>query len=259
MSRADDHGDAWEAWKASPWGRIRFALVADALDRAVGSLGDRPLRILDVGGADGFETLPYAVRGHSLTVADPAEGFLDRGRAEAERLGVADRVRWITTGLDELAEVGGTAYDVVVCHFVLQYRPAGALAGDLAALAQATRPGGVVSIVCPNDAGAVLRTLTRRGPAAARLELGRATQRSHTFEHDSRKLSHAEVVAGLAATGLREESWMGGRVANDLIADDDLKHDPSYFEELLALERELCRRDPYREVGAFWQLTARRT
>ncbi|WP_404382322.1 methyltransferase domain-containing protein [Knoellia locipacati] len=259
MSRADEHLDAWEAWKSSPWGRIRFALVRDALDEAVASLGDQPLRILDVGGADGFETLPYAVRGHSLTVADPAEGFLDRGRLEAERLVVADRVHWTTAGLDELAEAGGTAYDVVICHFVLQYRPAGALTDDLAALAQVTRPGGLVSIVCPNDAGAVLRTLTRQGPAAARLELNRTTQRSHTFEHESRKLSHAEVAVGLADVGLREESWRGGRVANDLVADDDPKHDPDYFEELLALERELCRRDPYRGVGAFWQLTARRT
>ncbi|GAA4121246.1 methyltransferase domain-containing protein [Knoellia locipacati] len=259
MSRADEHLDAWEAWKSSPWGRIRFALVADALDEAVASLGDQPLRILDVGGADGFETLPYAVRGHALTVADPAEGFLDRGRAEAERLGVADRVRWTTAGLDELAEVGETAYDVVVCHFVLQYRPEGALAADLATLAGVTRSGGVVSLVCPNDAGAVLRTLTRQGPAAARAELGRVTQRSHTFEHESRKLSHEDVAAGLAAVGLVEESWLGGRVANDLVADDDAKHDPTYFEELLGLERELCRRDPYRGVGAFWQLTARRT
>lgn len=259
MSRADEHLDAWEAWKASPWGRIRFALVADALDEAVASLGSGPLRILDVGGADGFETLPYAVRGHALTVADPAEGFLARGRAEAERLGVTDRVRWRTAGLDELRDVGGTAYDVVVCHFVLQYRPAGSLLADLAALARATRPGGLVSIVCPNDAGAVLRTLTREGPAAARAELGRATQRSHTFDHESRKLSHDEVVAGLGHVGLTEVSWRGGRVANDLVADDEVKHDPGYFEELLALERELCRRDPYRGVGAFWQLTARRT
>lgn len=172
MSGADEHLDAWEAWKASPWGRIRFALVADALDEAVASLGSAPLRILDVGGADGFETLPYAVRGHSLTVADPAEGFLDRGRAEARRLGVEDRVRWTTAGLDDLSGTGETAYDVVVCHFVLQYRPEGALAGDLAALARVTRPGGVVSVVCPNDAGAVLRTLTRQGPAAARAEPG---------------------------------------------------------------------------------------
>lgn len=258
MARADERVEEWEAWKASPWGRLRFALIRDALDEAIATLGDRSLRILDVGGADGFETLPYAVRGHSLTVADPADGFFTPGRAEAERLGVADRVRWVAAGLEDLPHGDDTAYDVVVCHFVLQYRPAGSLAADAAALARLTAPGGVVSVACPNEPGLVLRTLTRDGPAAAREELGRSSQRSHTFGHDSLKLSREEVAAALGEAGVSETAWMGVRVANDLVADDSLKHDPEYFEDLLALERELCRRDPYRGVGALWQLTATR-
>src|SRR4051812_7001137 len=135
MTAADQHIEAWEAWKASPWGRIRFALIGDALDEAIATFGDRSLRILDVGGADGFETLPYAVRGHSVTVADPAEGFFGPGREAAERLGVADRVHWVRAGLDDLPLTGDTAYDVVVCHFVLHYRPAGTLQRDVATLA----------------------------------------------------------------------------------------------------------------------------
>lgn len=256
---ADARTAQWEEWKASPWGRLRFALVRDALDEAVASLGDRPLRILDVGGADGFETLPYAVRGHSLTVVDPAEGFFDHGRDEAERLAVADRVRWEAVGLEDLPLAGDTAYDVVVCHFVLHYRPAGSLAADVATLAALTAPGGIVSVACPNEAGLVLRTLTRHGPAAAQAELDVTTQYSHTFAHESQRLARKDVAAALAGEGLAETGWMGVRVANDLVADDSLKHDPAYFADLLTLERALCRRDPYRAVGAMWQLTARRT
>lgn len=258
MTRADQHIEAWEAWKASPWGRIRFALIGEALDEALAAFGDRPLRILDVGGADGFETLPYAVRGHSVTVADPAEGFFDRGREAAGRLGVADRVRWVRAGLDDLPLTGDTAYDVVVCHFVLHYRSPGSLAADVAALARVTAPGGVVSVACPNEAGLVLRTLTREGPAAARVELDRQTQHSHTFGGESQKVAREDVSAALAEVGIAEVDWMGVRIANDLLVDDELKHDPEFFEELLRLERALCRLDPYRGVSALWQLTAQR-
>lgn len=255
---ADERIQAWAAWKASPWGRIRFALIGDALDEAVAQFGDRPLRILDVGGADGFETLPYAVRGHHLTVADPAEGFFDLGREAADRLGVSDHVRWVSVGLEELPLVGDTAYDIVVCHFVLHYRRAGSLAADVRTLARLAAPGGVVSIACPNEAGLVLRTLTREGPDAARAELGQQTQLSHTFGHNSQKLGREEVAAALRENGLVESDWMGVRIANDLLVDDEIKHDPVFFEQLLGLERELCRRDPYRGISALWQLTARR-
>ncbi|EAP99310.1 S-adenosylmethionine-dependent methyltransferase [Janibacter sp. HTCC2649] len=258
MASADERNEAWEAWKASPWGRLRFALIGDAIDEAIAEFGDRTLRILDVGGADGFETLPYAIRGHQLTVADPAEGFFDRGREAAEQLGVSDRVRWVSAGLEELPMAGDTAYDVVVCHFVLHYRPAGSLGADVATLSRLTAPDGVISIACPNEAGLVLRTLTREGPAAARAELDETTQFSHTFGHDSQKVGREEVAAALHENGLVETEWMGVRIANDLIVHDEMKHDPVYFQQLLALERDLCRRDPYRGIAALWQLTAKR-
>ena len=50
----------------------------------------------------------------------------------------------------------------------------------------------------------------------------------------------------------------GIRIANDLVVDNAAKHDPAFFDELLALELELCDRAPYNRIGFAWQLVLER-
>ena len=45
---------------------------------------------------------------------------------------------------------------------------------------------------------------------------------------------------------------------NDLLVDNTAKHDPAFFEELLALEVELCDREPFNRIGFAWQLVVER-
>ena len=182
----DQHLASWQQWCASPWGRIRFAVVAETLGRHVATLqeaaGGRMLRVLDVGGGDGRDSRPLAAAGHEVTILDTSVGMLEVARAEAEEAGIADRVRLVEGSIDDLAALAGDGLDLVLCHFVLQYRPAGT--GDLELLAAALRPGGRLSVVAPNPAGAVLGALVRRGPAAALEELDRETSEAVTFEHE---------------------------------------------------------------------------
>jgi S-adenosylmethionine-dependent methyltransferase len=53
----DDVGEAWAAWQTTPWGRIRYRVMAETLGRALSVLGEPALRILDIGGADGADGL----------------------------------------------------------------------------------------------------------------------------------------------------------------------------------------------------------
>ncbi len=50
----------------------------------------------------------------------------------------------------------------------------------------------------------------------------------------------------------------GNRIANDPLVDNTAKHDPAFFENLLALEWELCDREPFNRVGFAWQLILQR-
>lgn len=246
----DAHLTDWQDYTATPWGRIRYAVVAATLAREVGRIGGGPLRILDVGGGDGLDALPLAAAGHDVTVLDTSEPMLARARASAERRGTPIETRH--GSIDDLAGLG--RFDLVLCHFLLQYRLEGA--SDLAALVAAVRPGGLLSLIAPNPASRVLSTLVRTGPAEALATLEATTERSITFDTVVRKLDADEVAGHLAELGAPVVARYGGRIANDLVTDDDAKRDAAFFADLLRLELALCDREPFNRIGMFWQLIA---
>jgi len=110
------HLDDWRAWQESPWGRIRYRVVAETLGRTCASLGEAQLRVLDVGGGDGGDAAPLADAGHDVTVLDQSEALLDLARSRAT-------VRTVRADLEELPGLGLGRFDLVLCHNVVQYRP----------------------------------------------------------------------------------------------------------------------------------------
>ena len=128
---------------------------------------DRGLRVLDVGGGDGRDALALAEAGHHVTIVDPAPAWLAQATRSAEHSGLTDRVSTVLGSLDDLP-LGTGDYDLVLCHFVLHYRPAGG--EDIGRLSAMLRPGGRLSVMAPNPAARVIMRLTREGPDAALAE-----------------------------------------------------------------------------------------
>lgn len=251
-----DEGDAfgdrlasWREYADRPWSRIRYAVVAEALSRHLPHRA-APLRVLDVGGGDGRDSLPLAIAGHRVTLVDPADAMVAEARRRADETGVTG----FAADVGSLDELPAGPFDVVLCHFVLHYRPADA--DDVSRLAAVTDSGGILSLTAPNPVGRVLQTLTRQGPAPALAELGTPTWESVTFAHTGRKVPADEVAAQLTDLGLTVVGDYGGRIANDLLVDDDPKSDPEFYRDLERLELALYDRDPYRRIGIFWQLVA---
>ncbi len=100
------------------------------------------LRCLDVGCGVGDVTLRLARRTGSCLGVDLDEGFLERARAKARRLGIAG-ARFVRADVTGLADLGET-FDLVYARYLLTHLPDPAAA--LAAMRDATRPGGVVAI-----------------------------------------------------------------------------------------------------------------
>ena len=234
---------AWREYTQTPWARIRYAVVDEVLRRQTSALGE-PVRVLDVGGGDGMDALPLASAGHDVTIVDPSQAWLDEAQRRADAAGAS--ITTLRGGLDDLPD---GEWDLVLCHFVLRYRPADA--GDVATLARRLRPGGRLSVMDVNPAGRVLRELLNGGPAAALTELRAERAVVQTFQTDARKVD--PDAAAPTAVGR-----YGNRIANDLLVDDSAKHDPGFFDDLLALELELCDREPFSRVGFAWQLLLER-
>lgn len=248
----------WRAWQDEPWGRLRYSLVATTTARAVAHLPG-PLRIVDVGGGDGADALPLARAGHAVAVVDVSRPLLQAAVDRFAEAGLADRLRTVHADLDDLHRDGeeAGAFDVVLCHNVVHYRDD--VPATVGALVGLVRPRGVVSVMAPNPAMDVLSAAVRRtDPAAALAVLDAPTVHGVTFDHPMRRVEAATVEAALAEAGCTVQHRFGIRCVMDLVADDDLKHDPDFYGRLEELETALCERDPYRLTARFWQVTATR-
>jgi S-adenosylmethionine-dependent methyltransferase len=249
----------WQAWCEAPWGRLRFSVVRETLRRQAEALGAAGggLRVLDVGGGDGRDAVALARAGHHVTVLDPAPSWLAEARRRGESAGVGERLVTVEGSIDDLGPVGG-GFDLVLCHFVVHYRPAETGAADVRRLAGAVRPGGRVSVMAPNPAARVIGRLVREGPEAALEQLARDDMESATFATTARAVPPEDVESLLVDAGLEVVGRYAARVANDYLADDTPKADPGYFASLERLELALCDQEPFIRLGALWQRVAQR-
>ncbi|GAA4354584.1 class I SAM-dependent methyltransferase [Angustibacter luteus] len=249
----DTHMDAWTAWQDSPWGRLRYRLVGDLLDRHLGP-AESAQRVLDLGGGDGADSVPLAVAGHDVTVADSSRAMLDLAERRARERGVAVAAVMAGVGDRRLLPEGN---DVVLLHNVIQYCPD--LADVLAAAVGAARPGGLVSVIATNPVMHVLRAAVRDlDPAAALAMLGAPTVHTVTFDHAVRRITWQEAAAALERAGADVVQRYGVLCVNHLVTDDERKHDPDFAADLERLELAVADRDPYRDIAAMWMLVARR-
>ena len=254
----DERMAQWRAYRATPWSRLRFLIVAHTLSTSIARLGGGSWRILDVGGGDGGDALPLAQAGHDVTVLDPSAPMLAKLAEDAAEAGVSERLRGVQGHIDAIASLEHQDFDLVLCHFVLQYLDA--LDGPLAKLLQAVKPGGYLSLIAPNRPGEVLAKAARGvDPAAALALLDAETNRTLTFDHAVRRIDAETAIAALEAAGCEVVARFGGRIVNDLLPDSAPKADPAFFADLLSLELAVCDREPYLRTGLFWQLLARKT
>lgn len=250
-----DHDAAWAAWQRTPWGRLRYRVVSENLQDWLAGAEGTTARVLDVGGADGADSVPLAASGHSVTVLDRSPSLLARARDTAAEQGVS--ITTVEGDLDDLPRSGLGPFDVVLCHNVLQYHSEPASA--VAVIASQVAPGGLVSMMCPNPTGDVLDAAIRMGqPSHARSLIDATTTESVTFATPVRRLD-ADVVRDLLAGGGVEGMTRYGVLAvTTYIADNERKHDPAFYDELEQLELALRDREPFVRTARFWHLVGRR-
>lgn len=238
---------------ATPGSTARTAVVWEVLAAALADAAQapgrsgRPLDIVDVGGGTGGFAVPLAEAGHQVTVVDPSPdslAALDRRAADA---GVPDRVRGLQGDLDDLAHLLPPASaDLVLCHSVLQVvdDPPSALA----ALAAVLRAGGRLSLLVGNRNAAVLARALAGHPEEAAHVLSDPAGRWGPQDGVQRRWTPAQVTALVAGAELDVEQLHGVRVVADLVP-SGLDSEPGGHGALLALERALADRPPFRDLA----------
>ncbi len=239
-------------------GNVRTAVVWEVLSAALAEAAaaqDRLLVVVDAGGGTGGFAVPLAEAGHRVTVVDPSPDSLAalQRRAAERSLDVAA----VQGDLSDLAElVAPASADLVLCHSVLEVvdDPAAALASVAAVL----RPGGRLSLLVANRDAAVLARALAGRPEEAAHALTDPAGRWGAADGTARRWTPDAIQAAVTAAGLQVEQVHGVRTLSDLVPSALLDTEPGAAAALLALERTLSDRSPFRDLATQLHVLARR-
>lgn len=257
-----EDGDPWAAqiptFIDKHYGSLRGRVRTHVVDAHLcAHLPPPPAPVVDVGGGAGVQSLPLARRGHAVTIVDPSAGMLDRAAADlaSEPDDVRGRVTLVhAEGVQAVELLGAARFAGVLSHGVISYLPdPGPMIDALCTLA---RPGGVVSILAKNAATMAVR------PAWE----GRWRDALAAFDHDqevnalglhTRGDTVEDLTTRLAACEVADVTWYGVRLfieawppGREPVHDD--------VDDVLAVELEASRRDPYRRLSRLFHLLGRK-
>lgn len=124
-------------WEWSHSRHLFDGLVAPAAGREV----------LELGCNVGATAIVLAALGARVTAVDPDADLVELARANAERVGLAERVAFLHVPDTRRLPVADGAFDWVSCNSVLEYVAGDLLGGLLAEIDRVLRPGGVLSVL----------------------------------------------------------------------------------------------------------------
>lgn len=239
-------------------GALRLAVLEKDFQQffpqALTSASHAPLRILDAGGGQGQFGLLLAARGHSLVLCDISAQMLELARANAvarQLEGIDIRQCSIQHISAEVQSGEEQAYELVLCHAVLEWVVD--QQGLIDALLGLVKVGGVLSLTFYNRHGLIMKNLLR-GKRPAILDAAfKPTPGSLT---PTRPLDPESVLQAFSSGHWEILCHSGIRVFHDFLLSSESRAMPE--EELIRLELELSRQEPYRSIGRYQHLLVRR-
>jgi S-adenosylmethionine-dependent methyltransferase len=240
--------------RVGPAANVRTAVVWEILSAVLAEAGPGRV-VVDAGGGTGGFAVPLAEAGHQVTVVDPTPDSLAALQRRAAERGLAvEALQGDLSDLPHLVAAGSA--DLVLCHSVLEHveDPAAALA----AVADVLRPGGRLSLLVANRDAAVLARALAGRPDEAAHALTDPAGRWGPADGTARRWTPAALLALVEGSGLAVEQVHGVRAVSDLVPSAVLDTEPGAAAALLALERTLSDRPPFRDIATQLHVLARK-
>lgn len=247
----------WIEEQQQPWGRLKYKLIQANLSRHLGQQGE-PLRVLDAGGGNGFDTFFLAEQGHIVDLVDYSQEMLEQAAQRAAEVGLGQQIHIHEADLAALPSLfRGVQFDIVLCHHVIQYvEDARSLLESLVTL---LKPGGILSLVTINPYSIPYHAaFLRRDLVKALALVGARTVRTYIFDAEMTTYSAEEISALLVGLGCCIEADYGIRCMCDYWGNNELKSDPAILEQIERLEFALTDEFPYKLLARNLQIIARK-
>jgi S-adenosylmethionine-dependent methyltransferase len=251
----DTNMQRWIDEQRTPWGRLKYALVQANLRK---HLPSNPTNILDAGGGNGFDSLPFAVDGSMVALVDYAQEMLRDAEDHAKAAQVEDHLHIYRADLIQLPTLfAAGSFDVILCHNVIQHVD-DALA-LLAALTAVLKPGGLLSLISVNRYSIPYHAAFMRNNLVAAYEtLDERTEVTSLFGTLAHEYSAEEMAEMLTKQGYDSLAHYGVRCLCDYWGDNTKKSDPAIFAQVEQLEFALSSRHPYKHLARYFHLIARK-
>ncbi|MEH0742399.1 tRNA uridine 5-oxyacetic acid(34) methyltransferase CmoM [Vibrio cholerae] len=235
-------------------GEIRQVIVWEDLQTILASLpaSDSPLDVLDAGGGLAQMSQKLAKLGHRITLCDLSSEMLQLAEQDIAKNGLLEQYRLIHSPVQSIAQHQQQPADLVMFHAVMEWlaepKPA------LQTLLEQVKPGGIASVMFYNHHGLVYKNVVC-GNLPHVLE---GMPHRKRFKLQPQKgLKPEDVYRWIEESGFRIEGKSGIRCFSDYIGNRQYMGDYT-SEDVLALERQLCRQEPYVSLGRYIHVWARK-
>ncbi|MGX9418343.1 tRNA uridine 5-oxyacetic acid(34) methyltransferase CmoM [Vibrio sp. RC27] len=235
-------------------GDIRQQIVWEDIERILSIFPDKlmPLHILDAGGGLAQLSQKLAKNNHLVTLCDLSCEMLELAKVEIEKNQLLPQYRFVHSPIQRLSRHLDTPVDLILFHAVMEW-----LADPqtvLRELLQHLKPGGVVSIMFYNHHGLVYKNVVCGNiphvlngmPFKKRFKL-----------QPQKGLIPSDVYRWIEDSDCQVVGKSGIRCFSDYIGNQ--QHMGEYTsEDVLNLERRLCREEPYLSMGRYIHVWARK-
>lgn len=223
-----------------PWECMMKKMVWQQL----GSITDK--KILDFGSGMGV-TANYLAEKNDVTAVEPDEDSVNNRWSDNAYL-------QLVGSTDKLHTLGDEAFDVILCHNVLEYAPD--REQIVREFARLLKPDGKISIVKHNRAGRVMQMVVLLNQFEHARELldgkdGTSSQYGAIHYYEDADI---EKWCG----GLKIIKTLGMRTFWDLQQNQDIQNDPDWQREMMKLEQRVSDRAEYQSIAFFHHVFLRK-
>lgn len=235
-------------------GEIRQVIVWEDLEQLLTAVdGDsRALEILDAGGGLAQMSQKLAKLGHHVSLCDLSSEMLQLAKQDIEKNGLLEQYRLIHSPVQDIERHLERPVDVVMFHAVMEWLadPKSALATVL----EQVKPGGAASIMFYNHHGLVYKNVVCGNIPHI---LDGMPHRKRFKLQPQKGLKPEDVYQWIEDAGFEICGKSGIRCFSDYIGNMQYTGDYQY-EDVLALEKQLCRQEPYLSLGRYIHVWAKR-
>ena len=238
----------------SPKGAIRLQLLwEDLTEHLLNSIEkEQALSVLDVGGGIGQISAKLVKSGHKVTLTDVSTDMLTLAAEHFSEQQLCDADYQLKNiSINQLDQLDENSFDLVVFHAVLEW-----LANPESGLKQVMKQvqsGGYISLMFYNKHSVIMKNLLKGN-------FRKVVSNNFVGERGGltpiSPLDPEDVYAWLQAAGFSVVSKTGIRVVHDYLT-RDLQASRSY-EDILHMEKMLCRQEPYLSLGRYIHVIARK-